>query len=106
MNNTPLFRFRRCGIVLCLLLILTLLPYVQPSASANGQIEESTQMLPTLGLPPDPSCYGKVSMDDASQVLKVIQRARDSGLLGPDEEVAFNPKANLRPLPVPAEACR
>ena len=95
MNNTPLFRFRRCGIVLCLLLILTLLPYVQPSASANGQIEESTQMLPTLGPPPDPSCYGKVSMDDASQVLKVIQRARDSGLLGPDEEVAFNPKATF-----------
>jgi hypothetical protein len=52
-------------------------------------------MLPTLGLPPDPSCYGKVSMDDASQVLKVIQRARDSGLLGPDEEVAFNPKATF-----------
>ena len=95
MNITPLFRFRRRGVVLCLLLILTLLPYVQPSASANGQIEESMQMLPTLGLPPDPSCYGKVSMDNASQVLKVIQRARDSGLLGPAEEVAFNPKAQF-----------
>ena len=86
---------RRCCIILCLLLIFTLLPNLQTAASANGQIEYSLQLLPNIGLPPYSACYGRVSVDKASQVLTVIQQARDSGLLAEDEVVAFNPKARF-----------
>ena len=40
---------------------------------------------------PNQACYGSVSVSNASAVMDVIQKARDSGLLGADETVAFNP---------------
>ena len=44
---------------------------------------------------PQESGYGEVSNDDAYAVLDVIQRARDYGLLGPDERTVFDPNANF-----------
>ena len=44
---------------------------------------------------PDPSCFGTVSMDQPEKMMEIIQQARDYGLLGPDETVAFDPKANF-----------
>ena len=39
--------------------------------------------------------YGTVGNDYAYEVLNVIQRARDSGLLRPDERTVFDPNANF-----------
>ena len=44
---------------------------------------------------PNSSCYGQVSVNDASKVLEVIQQARDIGLLKEDETIAFNPSAQF-----------
>ena len=37
------------------------------------------------------SGFGRVSTDNASEILSVIQQARESGLLGEDEAVVFSP---------------
>ena len=47
------------------------------------------------GPAPDESCYGVISMDEPEKLLEVIQDARDRGLLGPDEEVAFDPSVDF-----------
>ena len=81
------------AVVLCLLYMLTFLPFVQPAVSAEG-----VQALPedaTSGPMPNPACYGTVSLDNASEVMAVIRRARESGLLAPDEAVAFDPNADF-----------
>ena len=44
---------------------------------------------------PDYDCYGLCTRENAHDMMAVIQRARDSGLLGEDEVVAFNPDANF-----------
>ena len=44
---------------------------------------------------PIEECYGTCSMDHPEVVMDLIQRARDSGLLGQDETVAFSPDANF-----------
>ena len=44
---------------------------------------------------PIEECYGTCSMDHPEVVMDLIQRARDSGLLGQDETVAFRPDANF-----------
>ena len=44
---------------------------------------------------PDYDCYGLCTRENAHDMLAVIQRARDSGLLGEDEVVAFDPDANF-----------
>ena len=44
---------------------------------------------------PDPACYGSVGIDQADDVLSVIQQARDSGLLRLNEVVAFDPNADF-----------
>ena len=71
--------------ILSVLLALLLL---QPAAAPGYAAQDPA---PT----PDPACYGTVSLDNAAEVLTVIQRARDIGLLGPDEVVAFDPSANF-----------
>ena len=40
---------------------------------------------------PNMNCYGEVPVSNPSEVLNVIQKARDSGLLGKDEQVVFDP---------------
>ena len=44
---------------------------------------------------PDYDCYGLCTRENAHDMMAVIQRARDSGLLGEDEVIAFNPDANF-----------
>ncbi|MBP5240254.1 MAG: phosphodiester glycosidase family protein [Oscillospiraceae bacterium] len=44
---------------------------------------------------PEYDCYGLCTRENAHEMLAVIQRARDSGLLGEDEVVAFDPDANF-----------
>jgi Exopolysaccharide biosynthesis protein related to N-acetylglucosamine-1-phosphodiester alpha-N-acetylglucosaminidase len=48
-----------------------------------------------FGPVPNQECYGEVSVANAAEVLSVIQRARDSGLLGADEAVAFDPNVEF-----------
>ncbi|MDO4973770.1 MAG: phosphodiester glycosidase family protein [Eubacteriales bacterium] len=55
------------------------------------RIPEGTLVAPA----PRPEGYGSVSNDNAAQMLEVIQRARDSGLLGEDERMVFDPNANF-----------
>ena len=40
---------------------------------------------------PNPANFGSVSVDNAAQIMDVIQKARDLGLLEADEKVAFDP---------------
>ena len=47
------------------------------------------------GPAPDEACYGVVSMDEPEKLLEVIQDARDRGLLGEDETVAFDPSVSF-----------
>ncbi len=44
---------------------------------------------------PDSARFGTVSMDQPEKMMEIIQQARDYGLLGPNETVAFDPKANF-----------
>lgn len=74
----------RKRILSVLLTLLLLLPATAPGYATQDPV-------PT----PDPACYGTVSLDNAAEVLTVIQRARDIGLLGPDEVVAFDPNVNF-----------
>ena len=69
-------------------------------ASAAREVYEATRhyTIPEDALvapKPNYDCYGVCSMEDAVQVMDVIQRARESGLLGEDEEVAFSPDVNF-----------
>ena len=85
--------FRIMILVLCILSLFTLLPILQPSASARTLVPIPEEA--TTGPVPNPACYGSVSLDNAWEVLDVIQQARDSGLLTADEAVAFDPNANF-----------
>jgi exopolysaccharide biosynthesis protein len=49
----------------------------------------------SLPAPPREACYGSASIEEAASVMDVIARARDYGLLGKDEETAFDPNANF-----------
>ena len=44
---------------------------------------------------PNPASYGEIPYSNPSLVLELIQRARDSGLIGENETVAFNPNAEF-----------
>ena len=73
-------------------LLLTVLPGIWASAESEaGRFVAESENAPA----PNPACYGSVSIDQADEVLPVIQRARDSGLLRPDEIVAFDPNAHF-----------
>ena len=69
-------------------------------ASAAREVYEATRhyTIPEDALvapKPIEECYGTCSMDHPEVVMDLIQRARDSGLLGQDETVAFRPDANF-----------
>ncbi len=70
---------------LAFMLVLLLLVPLHPAGQADAPM--SIPRAPA----PNPACYGTVSMDNAFEVLDIIQRARDSGLLEEDEVVAFDP---------------
>ncbi len=44
---------------------------------------------------PDPAKFGSISIEEPEKVLEIIQEARDLGLLGEDETVAFDPGARF-----------
>ena len=54
-------------------------------------IPEGTLVAPA----PRPEGYGSVSNDNSAEILNVIERARESGLLGADERMVFDPNANF-----------
>ena len=78
-------------VLLCILCIL----FLSLSLSSADAEFFPGQEVAGAGPVPNPACYGTVSLDHASDVLDIIQRARDSGLLAQDETVAFNPNADF-----------
>ena len=54
-------------------------------------IEEGSVVAPA----PNPACFGKISVDEPEKVLEIIQQARDYGLLGENETVAFDPNVEF-----------
>jgi exopolysaccharide biosynthesis protein len=54
-------------------------------------IEEGAVVAPD----PNPDCFGKISINEPEKVLEIIQKARDYGLLGEDETVAFDPNVTF-----------
>ena len=80
-----------CAFVLLLSLCLSTAAFAETDHECANIVSETFLSAPA----PDPTCYGTVSIDSASQILDVIQRARDSGLLRADEVVAFDPNANF-----------
>lgn len=107
------------SMLLMLAMLLSLCPSVlaeepAPAADSSGYIGELAELIASAArevyeatrhytipedalVAPKPNydCYGVCSMEDAVQVMDVIQRARESGLLGEDEEVAFSPDVNF-----------
>ena len=49
----------------------------------------------TFGPAPNQNNYKTLTIEDSAMVLDVIQQARDSGLLGEQEEMVYNPEANF-----------
>ncbi len=60
-------------------------------AKIHYYIEEGAVVAPA----PNPACFGNISINEPEKVLDVIRRAREYGLLGEDEAVAFDPKATF-----------
>ena len=89
----PAHRFRTPVLVLCFLSLLFLLPLLPSSAAAQAYAPLSEDAV--SGPEPNSACYGTVSLDNAAEILEIIQRARDSGLLNEDEPVAFDPYVNF-----------
>lgn len=54
-------------------------------------IEEHTVVAP----PSDPANFGSISISEPEKVQDLIRQARESGLLGEDETVAFDPNVNF-----------
>lgn len=86
-------RLRAAGTLRLAITFTLLLSLVLSAAAYAESAAENTADITAPS--PDPACYGSVRMDDAVQVLDVIQKARDSGLLGEDEVVAFDPNASF-----------
>ena len=89
----PAHRFRTPFLVLCFLSLIFLLPLLPSSAAAQAYAPLPENAV--SGPAPNPACYGTVSLDNAAEVLEIIQKARDSGLLNEDEPVAFDPNVNF-----------
>ena len=66
-------------------------PTPEVPAKPHYVIDEHATTAPA----PIEASYGTISIDNAAEVMNIIQQARDSGLLGEDEVVAFNPNANF-----------
>lgn len=66
---------------------------VQTAAPAKIHyvIDEGAVVAPA----PNPACFGNISINEPEKVLDVIQKARDYGLLGADETVAFDPNVTF-----------
>lgn len=60
-------------------------------AKIHYVIDEDAVVAPA----PNPACFGKISIDEPEKVLELIQQARDYGLLGEDETVAFDPSVTF-----------
>lgn len=60
-------------------------------AKIHYVIDEGAVVAPA----PNPACFGKISIEEPEKVLEVIRKARDYGLLGEDETVAFDPKVTF-----------
>ena len=54
-------------------------------------IDENAVVAPA----PNPACFGTISIEEPEKVLEIIQQARDYGLLGEDETVAFDPNVTF-----------
>lgn len=70
----------------------------QPAETVSEPVIEKTkykleegQMAPK----PNQACFGQVSVTNASEINNVISQARELGLLGEEEKVAFNPNAQF-----------
>ena len=90
-------RLRR-GLPALLLLSCMLFALLPLQCAAAESADVSPFFIPEdalAGQVPDPGAYGAVGVDSAGEVLGVIQRARDLGLLGEDETVAFDPNADF-----------
>lgn len=74
----------------------------QDPAEEEKPVEETVSR-PSYSIPddaaaayrPDSEGFGEISLDNAQETMDVIQRARDSGLLGKDERVIFDPNAEF-----------
>lgn len=66
-------------------------PEPEPEPVVHYSIPEDALAAPG----PNEACYGTCSIDDPAPVVELIRRARESGLLGEDEVVAFDPEANF-----------
>ena len=66
-------------------------PEGQTLAKKHWIIEESALVAPA----PDPACFGTVSINEPEKVLDIIQQARESGLLGEEETVVFDPNVTF-----------
>ena len=69
-------------------------PTPEPSPEPTPVPMRTRYVIPegsTVAPAPDPACYGSVSLDEPEKTLEVVQRARDLGLLRPDERVVFDP---------------
>ena len=63
----------------------------EPEPAPHYSIPEDALAAPV----PNEACYGTCPVEDTATVMALIQRARDSGLLGAEEVVAFDPDANF-----------
>ena len=72
-------------------LVLLLSPVSGVVSSAENAPSAGTDAIPA----PDPDSYGSVPIENAEDILDVIRRARDSGLLSEDEAVAFRPDVSF-----------
>ena len=60
-------------------------------AKIHYVIEEGAVVAPD----PNPDCFGNISINEPEKVLDVIRQAREYGLLGEDETVAFDPNVTF-----------
>lgn len=69
----------------------TLPPEVTMPTKTVYKIDSNALVAPA----PLSNAFGRVSTSDAAEILNVIQRARESGLLGEDETVVFDPNVEF-----------
>ena len=70
-------------------------PEATPEPVHDPKIHYSIPADAVVAPRPNPDNFGSVSVDNAGEVLNVIQAARDSGLLREDETVVFDPTVDF-----------
>ena len=85
------------AVLLILILLFSALPCALAAETENPKKSEIVSIPEdALTAPvPDYDCYGALPLDEADKVNDLIRRARDSGLLGEDEVMAFDSGANF-----------